>query len=615
MIYIQVVLVLLFLHTLFYRKSNCLSCGLYGFTGEGSANADKLKILALYNEDRGKDSCGIMVDGEIYKGIGEQAKISEWLARNDIDQKDLDDSKDKTIIGHVRQRSVGLINEKNCHPFDILDKKKNRILVGAMNGTIKYPNDLAKHYQVDITGVDVDSEMLFMIIAKNPKENMKVLKEYKGGCALVMWFPKEKNTLYVFKGASKEFNYSQNISEERPLFYYKVDKGIYYSSVMKALYAIGGVDKTVFTFPNNKLVSVHSGSLTHLSLDLDRTDVDNDGAYYPWEKQPSTIPLGKGRETTPSTGLKKLRTESVLGPAKTNTSLSNETPYFNDALQGSRVYFFKGKYYRTGHIINVQDAATPGPCMALTLDKNGFDNLHEMYDKSSSEQYWFWHGIIIKPEAVDRVNELAAQGKLFDHFYNYGLCLDTAKLSNYIESLALELLLSYGDARLTAKDLFTGTYTPKFGAPRSYKFIAGRFESWSTLFQYDDEFRRMKSKKIATADDESIHEADMQRMITPTEEDSKATTAVIEKGKENLEMCTDVFLNGLEDFYVRILEIQPYVDIGKVKVMFSRAILAYDLLKNLADEITSNDLSTSQANYLTALNIIRHKSKTETIEV
>ena len=53
-----------------------LNCGLYGFSGKSKLNKQdmrlalaKFKILGLYNETRGKDSCGVVINNVIQRKV------------------------------------------------------------------------------------------------------------------------------------------------------------------------------------------------------------------------------------------------------------------------------------------------------------------------------------------------------------------------------------------------------------------------------------------------------------------------------------------------------------------------------------------------------------------
>ena len=111
----------------------------------------------------------------------------------------------------------------------------------------------------------IDSEILLEIIYSTGKYH--VLSEYIGAAALLFTNTHEPNVAYVWKGASKMYNYaSSKVEEERPLFYYKENKNsLYISSIKDSLLTIGGVDdKNVFTFEENTLYRITDGDIDNV---------------------------------------------------------------------------------------------------------------------------------------------------------------------------------------------------------------------------------------------------------------------------------------------------------------------------------------------------------------
>src|SRR6056300_492426 len=56
LLFINIILISLLFATIISPK--VLGCGLVGFSGEYKANVDKIKMLFIYNQARGKHSCG-----------------------------------------------------------------------------------------------------------------------------------------------------------------------------------------------------------------------------------------------------------------------------------------------------------------------------------------------------------------------------------------------------------------------------------------------------------------------------------------------------------------------------------------------------------------------------
>lgn len=174
-------------------------------------SADKLKLLYLYNQDRGKDSIGFYTPKNgIVKKLGKPENV---LASGGFDVPE-----DSFIIGHVRAATIGSIVEKNAHPFEEGD------VVLAMNGTLTNHNLILKQRNLDPINYDVDSQALCAII--NADKSFKSLSEINGGCAIIT-YNKSTGVVNVFRNS------------QRPLYRGSLDGGIYVSSTDTPLKIIG----------------------------------------------------------------------------------------------------------------------------------------------------------------------------------------------------------------------------------------------------------------------------------------------------------------------------------------------------------------------------------------
>lgn len=615
----KIILLLLFLHTLFYRRSNNLNCGLFGFVGEGPVNFDWIKIMGLMNQSRGEDSCGILLgDGDIEKRLG---KFTDFMISADIDYEGLKNYKDHTIIGHVRARSSGVVSLDNCHPFDIKNKDGKTIVVLAHNGTLKSHTEILKKYNVDNKGINIDSQAIAHIIAKDPIKNTSVFGDYKGAGAFVMWFPKKKNTLYIFKGASKEYSNSK-VTEERPLFYYIVDKQVYYSSLREPLYVIGGNDETVKEFPCNQLLEVKNGEIKVLK-DIDRSGVDNLDSWYPWEERPKNnnyksknvshhnanaydttsyyederdFHQGSAKSTSgfeivknPAKGRTKL-----AGPSRKSSTASSdnliligEAPYFNEKIHGSRVYFWRGRYYRNGHIINPQKSGEETKCSTLTLDNNGYDDLHPLVDTHRLEDVHFWDGIIIEDSNVEKVNELALQHKLFKNDAHNGAILDTLTLSNLTNCLVSNPATWYQDSKMNGS-FMNGPYKARFGCPIVHTFTTGKLHSTdnSKLAEYNN----VAKAKIEVTD-ESVKDASLDDgMILPAENE--------EDKKLDIELCLSTFIDAKEDLYRSSQELRKFAEeYEDAKILWIRMVGEVMYMEEFIDSLSKGRIGVNEVEY------------------
>jgi hypothetical protein len=342
-------------------------CGIYSWAGKNlnDFNRDKFTVLGLYNIERGKDSCGVSYDGELFHGFGTNKLFSSFITKNTIEL-----TKFPTVIGHTRQASFGnTISSKNVHPFGFgVINNNDYEFIGCHNGTIYNADDLADLYNVEKTEKEttfshhgktvnlrqkIDSEIILEILYKS--KDFSVLSKYNGGAALVFVNNNEPNVIYVWKGASKEYDYySSPIKEERPLFYYIENKNsLYISSLSESLEAIGGlVNKTVFTFEENtvykitdgniekaekfkinreestqkKIITTHYGNVT--------TNVNN-----VWNKNKNLLPV-----TLPQNKLIESKTSFP--------NIYNEQTLKTQNEYKGRTYFNKLRYWKNGHLLN-----------------------------------------------------------------------------------------------------------------------------------------------------------------------------------------------------------------------------------------------------------------------
>ena len=254
-------------------------CGIFAWSGKDPKkfNKDKFDKLGIFNIDRGKDSCGVSFDGEVYYGLNTEKLYSKFIVNREI--KPL---KYPVVIGHTRQASIGnIVNERNAHPFGFGNNSEgNYEFIGCHNGTLYNHKDLASTFKIDTTETikiqsdhnpngfyesfrqKIDSEILLEIIYKT--KNFKVLSQYNGAAALVFTNTNEPNVIYVWKGASKWYDYnSYVVEEERPLFYYKETKNsLYISSIQESLETIGGIaNVNLFTFSQNTIYKITDGDV------------------------------------------------------------------------------------------------------------------------------------------------------------------------------------------------------------------------------------------------------------------------------------------------------------------------------------------------------------------
>ena len=246
-------------------------CGLIGFSGDpkmlsnkGMAKAAlaKIKILGLYNIERGKHSCGLYVDNIIHKGVDKDKLFSDFIVNNELTIPFK--SQNYIIIGHTRAATHGEHSSTNAHPFYVNDS-----LVLAHNGVIRNIWPLCNKYGVNHTNpaIRVDSLALTHLI---DKEGFKILNEYEGYAALLMYKVSDPNSLYMYRGESIRTT-NGDPEEERPLYYMQSEEGIYISSLEKSLIAITDASTDRIKMVDaNTVIKITNGRITRAKYAVDR---------------------------------------------------------------------------------------------------------------------------------------------------------------------------------------------------------------------------------------------------------------------------------------------------------------------------------------------------------
>lgn len=204
-------------------------CGIAAFIGndQNKIHESLVNFLILSQDSRGRDNCGIFYKAETEEGL---KYCIEWGFKGDsagntnkfdgfMDKrkhKMLDFGTPYEIIAHSRKGSSGSTSMDNAHPFKVDH------IVGVHNGTLYEWKKFMKELEVNIEGIDCDSEAIFKAIAEGKTEEF--LKEYTGAASLV-WKNLKDGKIYVWCGADPGYKYPN-----RPLHYVETNHGIYISS-------------------------------------------------------------------------------------------------------------------------------------------------------------------------------------------------------------------------------------------------------------------------------------------------------------------------------------------------------------------------------------------------
>jgi predicted glutamine amidotransferase len=385
-----------------------LNCGIFAQATKlpSSISTSEFNILGIYNVERGKNSCGVTFDGEIHHGVNQDKLYTDFIKNRNLKPKHF-----PTIIGHTRQASAGhAISLSNAHPFGFGELEHNRgyAFVGVHNGTLKNHKELAEKYNIELKEIDnystpvstrdkIDSEVLLEILYK--EQNFRVLSDYVGTAALVWSYTAAPNKIYLFSGASKEYDYMHSKVElERPLcVYLKSKNNMFVSSLLDSLQAIGADDKNSFQIENNVVYCVTDGNFkeaqtwkisrekiiqnqtytnykapTNLNQNFSHCDerfYDNDG--YNDSVNYNNARANKRNEYVQN--FPSLRSENDL-------NIHNEKTIKDTSDYGSRIYFNKFRYYSNGHSING----------IYTYIKNfGFKHISQTISNADKEIEWY----------------------------------------------------------------------------------------------------------------------------------------------------------------------------------------------------------------------------------
>lgn len=236
-------------------------CGLAGFYPKIDKTVDKLKLqlLAIAQEERGTDSCGISIEGySPVHGIGEYSKARDFFSNMNLREFEL---KEASIIFHSR-KAFAHHTKENAHPFELIRKDEEGnikdVFTLAHNGTLVGEYDLFTTYvkpkDPDLTYVNAGIDSLIMARSMFHSSIVEVLEAYRGKAALLMRY---NETFLAWKGHTAN-------EVERPMFYIETTEGWYFSSIESVLKIIG--KGKILEVENNTLLSFKGGKLADSTL-------------------------------------------------------------------------------------------------------------------------------------------------------------------------------------------------------------------------------------------------------------------------------------------------------------------------------------------------------------
>lgn len=420
---------------------------------------NKVKILGLYNETRGRDSCGMFIDGEIIKGTDKLKEISDFFENTVLPNPKPNGN--GTVLGHTRSSTRGAHVGKNAHPFKINDH-----LVGVHNGVIQNVDTLARKYELDTKGMEVDSEILYALINQ---EGFSILNEYTGFAALAFTYLDDPNTLYLYHGASRNKK-DGDLIEERPMFYMETAEGIYYSSLESSLRAIiDKDDQEIFILEYNTVYQIKSGEFTTSQWAIERED--NNITYV---AQGNSCKVSKTHKSNSGKNTGGASTSNANGDQQKVYEpliLKETLPSRCTANAGTNfIYFHHGRFWQAKRTL----------CHGLfhLLDR-GFTSIGGM---NASKAFYFYRGVMLKSEeAYNWLVDIEKSPASFVNNKHMNFASNVSKfakhpVTNLGDNEAIAMAPYHKYAWYLDEKRFNGSFTPKF-CGRHYTLVEGLLTS------------------------------------------------------------------------------------------------------------------------------------------
>lgn len=440
-------------------------CGLFGFSLKLKSSSTvarlamaKLKVLGLYNQTRGKDSCGVFISGEVIKGIDKNRFFDEF-----IESIVLPHPKDNlVVIAHTRSSTRGANTGGNAHPYVINDD-----LIGAHNGTINNIDELCKKYDLNPKDYDVDSQALYHMI---DKVGYEVLNEYKGYAALTFTRLSEPNTLYIYHGASRTIK-EGTIFEERPMYILEADEGIYYSSLEESLKAIReNENHPIYNMNYNVVLQIKDGRFTNEEHIIEREDKNiftttTNSRVGNAQKAPiqscltgTGVISNHGTNATGAGNKREFYEPAILREALPMRCL--------DKTSDNYVYYHQGRYWHFKRKL----------CQGIyyLMDKGFIANIPGTV---GSKIFYFYKGVMLRDEkAYKDLLEMEANKDSFIHckhmnFANHMSNYSRVPVTNMLDE-ALQMDPFFRWAWYCEGKRYDGSFTPKFSG-RHYTMTDG----------------------------------------------------------------------------------------------------------------------------------------------
>jgi asparagine synthetase B (glutamine-hydrolysing) len=189
-------------------------CGIAGFYTTTPLDPDRARMLTsallYYSEDRGKQSAGVYVDGQILKRATDPGKFMALPEYAALFAKPV-----RLVLTHTRQPTSGGRDDEHAQPFQV------GAIATAHNGVISNEPYLRKKFEIENPS-GVDSELVTAFVAKHGVSKLPDFFEAMQGCAAVaivddgrLYLARSSNpieSLYINTGNARVFAFASTQS-------------------------------------------------------------------------------------------------------------------------------------------------------------------------------------------------------------------------------------------------------------------------------------------------------------------------------------------------------------------------------------------------------------------
>jgi glutamine amidotransferase-like protein len=463
----------------FKRDYSYLCCGIGAVSLKpGLSDAElrlasaKLKLLGLFNMDRGTDSTGLYINGELVKGYKDiiaktdTSKFSSLIIQKDFVFPTIDYDKGSVAILHTRKATYGSHTAENAHPFLVpsITGNEEDDTFCCHNGGITNIWKLCNLAGINHSGTQLDSRGLYMLL---DKVGLDILDEYEGNAALIWSRRGDPDSIFVYHGSYKHSKEDKEVWEERPMYYMDTNEGLYFASQEEYLFAIRDNDEQeVKVMPYNVVKEVKFGKFTKFSHKVVRpyvkksyatsyynADYDYDAAYEKFEKR------NQNRTTMSLPPVPK----TSIDP--TTSLVWRETKPLRALLDDESIYFWKGRYWFNGELLSGIKYLKSKGIMTDVTDISGV-------------AHYFFQGVMIATEKIynSLIEDEVTLSKLknpsisFSHTISPYSIYPVTNLED--ESIRLTTSGRYLWWK-SGKRVGTEGFTPKYNDGRHYHIVDG----------------------------------------------------------------------------------------------------------------------------------------------